>query len=79
MLSGVHLVSCKSRRACLYMSRKLLAMVKLDAPCIFQVTSLEVPWSFLPGIEVLLLDCERFFVASCSCLNSDAPEAEGFL
>ena len=32
VLSRVHFVSCKSRRAGLYISRKFLVIVKLDAP-----------------------------------------------
>ena len=42
-LPGVHLVSWSRRSVGLYMSRKFLAMEKLDAPCMFQVTIFAVP------------------------------------
>ena len=75
----MHLVSWSRRSAGLCMSRKFLAMAKLDAPCMFQVTIFAVSWSFLPGHTFWLLGRARFFVASWSCLKSNAPDMVGFL
>ena len=46
------------------MSRKCLAVAKLDSLCIFHGTILEVPRSFFHGVIHLLVDWERFLVAS---------------
>ena len=45
----------------------------------FQVTILEVPRSFLPDLMFCSLGSARFFVASWSCLNKDAPDTVGYL
>ena len=75
----MHLVSWSRRSAGFYISRKFLAMEKLDAPCMFQVTIFAVLWSFLPGRIFWLLGRARFFVASRSSLKSDAPDSVGIL